>query len=234
MSDGGGASAPSPDLPDLLYVVRPGDDNEELRWSLRSVAQNLPHRKVWIAGHCPEWVTGVIRLELPPLADKFANQRQSLTAAVNQDGLSHTFLLMNDDMFVCQSVSNRYVPAHHLGPFWERYDWLVSLGKKNDWMDAIAATAMWSGTEDMYECHTPLPFRKHLLRQVLADYPLNQPFAAGEVYELAGVEPGVLGIDVKNNLNDTPFLSSVDHTFAKGEVGQYVRNLFPSKCRYES
>lgn len=230
MSEGSGTSVP---LPDLLYVVRPGDDNEELRYSLRSVSENLPHRKIYVAGYVPRWLHAVERIELTPLADKFANQRQSLTAAVNHPGLSDTFLLMNDDMFAVRLVPE-VIPTH-LGPFWERYDWLVSLGKSNDWMDAIRETALWSGTEHMYECHTPLPFRKHLLRQVLADYPQNKPFAAGEVYELAGAEPGVLGVDVKNVLPPTtPFLSSVDRTFAKGEVGRYTRSLFPDRCRYET
>ena len=42
---------------DLVYVVRDGA-NPELRYSLRSVAVNLPHDRVWIVGHVPAWITG--------------------------------------------------------------------------------------------------------------------------------------------------------------------------------
>ncbi|MFF3129757.1 hypothetical protein ACFVRD_48125 [Streptomyces sp. NPDC057908] len=41
--------------PDIVYVVRPWNQNEQLRYSLRTLA-NLPHRRVWIAGYCPTWV----------------------------------------------------------------------------------------------------------------------------------------------------------------------------------
>ena len=43
---------------DAVYYVRPGDRNDELRYSLRSLA-NLPHDRVWIVGHTPPWVTGI-------------------------------------------------------------------------------------------------------------------------------------------------------------------------------
>jgi hypothetical protein len=33
--------------PDVVYVVRPGEKNEELRDSLRSLA-HLPHGKGWV------------------------------------------------------------------------------------------------------------------------------------------------------------------------------------------
>ena len=34
---------------DLVYLVRPGEQNEELRWSLRSLV-NLPHERVFEVG----------------------------------------------------------------------------------------------------------------------------------------------------------------------------------------
>jgi hypothetical protein len=46
-------------LPDVVYVVRPGNRNEELRYSLRSIAAHLPHRRVWLAGFCPSWVRNI-------------------------------------------------------------------------------------------------------------------------------------------------------------------------------
>ena len=44
---------------DIVYVVRPGDENEALRYSLRSLA-NIPHRTVWIAGYRPKWCYGIV------------------------------------------------------------------------------------------------------------------------------------------------------------------------------
>ena len=72
-------------MSDLVYIVCPGDQNEELRYSLRSVARNLPGRRVWIFGHTPPWVTGVHSVELDPLDDKYENlpaRVEKLEAAV--------------------------------------------------------------------------------------------------------------------------------------------------------
>jgi hypothetical protein len=52
--------APRKKLPDLVYVVREGDRNNELRHSLRSVVANVPHRLVWIAGYKPGWVSDLV------------------------------------------------------------------------------------------------------------------------------------------------------------------------------
>lgn len=237
MSDG---RAVDPALPDLLYVIGPGSSgHEELRHSLRSVAKNLPHRKVWIVGSVPDWTRNVEEINLEPHPEKFPNQRQSLTVAVDQQDLSDNFILMNDDMFVIEPVSD--LPCFHLGPSSAHLEFLDSVGKDNDWVDAVRATAEWFGDPNCYECHIPLLFSRERLRAVLRAYPKDRPFAAGEVYEAARAgSEGVLGHCVKVTRQPlaeklgTPFLSSDDRSFAKGEVGRYVRSLFPEKCRYEA
>ena len=40
---------------DVVYCVKDDPDNEELRYSLRSL-KNLPHQKVWIYGGGPKWL----------------------------------------------------------------------------------------------------------------------------------------------------------------------------------
>lgn len=35
---------------DLVYIVKEDENNEELRYSLRSVAKYLPQNKIWIVG----------------------------------------------------------------------------------------------------------------------------------------------------------------------------------------
>lgn len=234
-----GAAGYSAAAPDLVYVVRPGEDNEELRYSLRSI-RNLPHHTVWIFGSAPSWVSSRVGLvQLRPLADKFANQRQSLTAAVNHPGVSRTFVLMNDDMFVTEKTEDE-LPVWHLGPTSAYIDHLFACGKrKNDWIEAVSATARWVGGDPLcYEAHIPLLFDKQRLRGVLDAYPVNVPFAAGEVYDFAKAGPrGHLGACVKATdkpfRTDVPFLSTEDWSFREQPVGAHVRRLFPEKSEYE-
>lgn len=228
-------------LPDLLYIVGPGTEgHEELRHSLRSVTVNLPHRRVWIAGSVPDWVTNVERIPLAPLPEKYPNIRQSLTAAVHSFGLSERFVLLNDDHFVIEPTDPSNFPVFHLGPTEAHLAWLRSIGKKGEWLEACEATHEWFDTRNFYENHTPLLCSKERLRAVLSAYPLDRPLAPGLLYEAAraGAE-GVLGPDAKvtggdhQRPPDFPFLSTIDWSFKNRDVGRFLRSLFPKKCRYE-
>lgn len=231
---------------DVVYIVRPGE-NEELRYSLRSLAANLPHANVWIVGHCPRWVRGVRVIELDPLPEKFANQRQSLTAAITQDALTQSFVLMNDDMFVMRRLDP--MPVHHLGPLADlTRD--VPNDEPNPWHRGLVATQAqmrrWGYSDpNAYEAHTPLPFDKSRLRLLLTMTDTGRdPFLWGCAYDACGSLAGVPGLDAKvasvrrkpfaELLATTPpFLSTNDDSFARGVVGEYVRRQFPMPCIYE-
>lgn len=234
---------------DLLYIVRPGDDNEELRHSLRSVAANLPHRSVWVAGHCPVWVRNVERLELEPLEDKFENQRQSLAAALARPGLSDPFVLMNDDMFVTQPLER--LPVWHLGPLATLIADLRSRAPgsrfaRNSWRRGLAHTeALMHGwgyeNPDAYEAHVPLPFDKMRLAQVLEDAPRDSQNALlwGCAYDACGAVPGVempnakVSDTIREPSREHPFVSTSDKSFAIGAVGIVLRKWLPEPCQYE-
>lgn len=238
---------PKADLPDLVYVVRPGDDNEELRYSLRSVAKNAPHRKVWIVGTVPTWVRNVEALPLEPHPEKFANQRQSLEAACLRDELSDRFVLMNDDHFVIEKLTEW--PTFHLGPSSAFINQHLESGRiRNTWVKAVRATAIWmdeQGHGDVlaYEAHVPLLFDKNLLAEMLAAYPGGRYMTVGEMYAVAGA--GGVGelvgnakvktdeeFDAKLAL-DMPFLSTNEDSFEHLLVGDYIRTLFPTPSMYE-
>lgn len=229
-------------LPDLVYIVGPhAEACEELRYSLRSVAANLPHRRLWLVGTVPSWASErVARLPLEPVDGKYQNMRQSLTAAANHPEVSDSLVWMNDDMFVVRQVPLP-APVRHLGPIREYLDWLVSIGKReNEWMTSMRDTLAWTGgSPDCYETHTPLLFDKAELRQILNDFPEDKLFAPPGVYHLAGVGgPGVRGRDAKVTSGEldpeSPFLSTEDWSFRDRPVGDLIRRLFPEKCEYES
>ena len=41
--------------PDIVYFVKPSEDNDELKYSLRSL-KNLNHGQVYLVGYRPSWV----------------------------------------------------------------------------------------------------------------------------------------------------------------------------------
>lgn len=247
MSEGAAVSPPAA-APDLVYVVRPGDDNDELRYSLRSVV-NLSHRKVWIVGHCPGWVRNVERIELEPLEDKFDNQRQSLLAACDDDRITSDFVLMNDDMFVMHPV-DRVVP-YHLGPLSDYVAEMQSRGwgESNTWFAGVMATLEqlrdWGTLEPRcYEAHVPLPFNRARLGGTIRRA-TRRPFLWGAGYSaIMGDSASLRGDNVKvadggaqgllaRLVHGLPYLSTEDAAFTDGAVGEHIRNTFPDPGPYE-
>lgn len=234
---------------DAVYLVKPGDWNEELRFSLRSLQQNMPYiGRVFIAGYCPTWVRGVETIDLEPLDDKFENQFQSLRAACADGRVSDEFVLMNDDHFAVVRLDS--LPAFHLGPLGLLIKRLAKRGQTDSdmWFYGLKQTAAqmreWGYLNpNAYECHIPLLFN----RQRLADHmdkATLRPFLWGAAYDAAGTLPGVLGDNVKcaglgarelvaNMECGLPFLSTEDESFRFGKPGLFIRTIFPNPCQYE-
>jgi hypothetical protein len=230
---------------DIVYINKPGDDNEELRYSLRSLV-NLPHDNVWIVGHCPAWVhNDVGRIELVPLENKWANQRQSARAACADARISQDFILFNDDHFVVAPLDD--LPVWHLGRLGTLINRLAQRGQtdNDEWFYGLKQTRLqmreWGyKNPDAYEAHIPLRFNRRRLAWML-DHATRQPFLWGAAYSATGFATGRLGDNVKcidgrelleNIMRGFPLLSTEDEFFT-GPVGEFVRNMFPEPGPYE-
>lgn len=216
------------------------DDRDDFRHSLRSIAANAHDvTEVWAVGDVPDWFAGTT-MRLPPLDEKFANQRQSLTRLANYPGAPERFMLFNDDMFVTEPVESP-LPVFHLG---NAHKFLANRNQHNTWVKAVRATAEWVGSMDLplYEAHVPLTFDTAALRDLLNTYPADRPFAVGPTYCKAGA--GGEGVNAGNaKCKDTdrlteklalpmPYLSGNPESWA-GVLGDYIRSLFSEPCRWE-
>lgn len=233
---------------DLVYIVRPGDDNEELRYSLRSVV-NLPHDNVWIVGHCPEWVRNTGRLELEPHPVKWDNINQSLAAACADERISDWFVLMADDMFITEPLAG--VPVVHVGLLPAVIAEQAADGEtreKNSYFGGLVETYVqlveWGLDAPLcYEAHTPLPFNRRELGSLL-ERATRYPILWGCLYAATSGPVGELGDNSKISdlgpggllhrmIRGGPCLSTEDDSFELGVVGDYIRNLFPDPGPYE-
>ncbi|URP22261.1 hypothetical protein SEA_BIG4_228 [Microbacterium phage Big4] len=85
----------------FIYYVLPGEDNPELRYSLRSLAANGPEDiKVSFVGSPPLWVddSKVTIVEGNPYQDRFQNSLHNLQVACELE--PGDFYTMNDDFFI--------------------------------------------------------------------------------------------------------------------------------------
>ena len=230
---------------DVVYLVRPGEQNDELRYSLRSLA-NLPHDTVWIAGHKPAWVTGVRHIPTAQTATKHANAYGNLVSALTCDEISAEFVLMNDDFFITSPLPS--VPTLHRGPVADvvaEYRRMFPRGSL--YTTAMQQTAEWLQAQGVaeplsYELHMPMVLERQGLLDVLSraegdgvdvtrmHYRTawgNLAGVGGERVEDCKVYPG----DRFTHL-PTPFASSMDATF-RGRAGRLARRAFPTPSPYE-
>lgn len=231
---------------DIVYIVREGDDNEELRYSLRSVAANLPHRKVIIVGYKPDWVTEVVYLPTNQQAEatNYARAMLNWKAAINSEDVSENFILFNDDFYVMKPLKE--LPTLHRGSldevikFYENRGgpYVHNMKRTRKILNDMGVTDLKS-----YALHVPMAMKKRNYKFLLAGLEANEiPVEGiqmrtlyGNLWQVGGEELA----DVKaNRLDDEPdrestFLSTLDQTFNNGVTGEYVRQQFTEKCRYE-
>ena len=94
-----------------VYVCRPGE-NEELRYSIRSVEANLPSGEIWVVGGKPSWYSGNY-IPVDQVAGKQNDAIKNLFTIVESDKIQENFVLMNDDFFVVKPVSK--IKIYHGG-----------------------------------------------------------------------------------------------------------------------
>lgn len=233
---------------DVVYVLRPGDHNEELRYSLRSLT-NLPHRHVWIAGHCPTWVTGLGHIPTKQIGSKWANSTENLWAAIDHPEVSEEFVLFNDDFFVMTPVDD--IPTQHRGPVTGVFDEYHRTGRSaSTWcqgMVGIIEVLRELGIPDpvSYELHIPMVLRKDRVREVLS-IPLRPSHEAarqshkrtlyGNYWAIGGEQVPDCKVRHRSQRmirDGGPFLSTSDHLFRVSPVGRSIRAQFPEPSPYE-
>ena len=95
---------------DAVYPLGSGSkwNNNELRYSLRSLEKNLVDlRNVYIVGYRPEWLTGAIHIPCddPLPHNKDGNIIRKILRACQTPGLSEDFLQVSDDQILLRPLS---------------------------------------------------------------------------------------------------------------------------------
>ena len=222
----------------LLYIVRPGNDNEELRFSLRSL-QNLPTvTSVTVVGDHPPWmVPDQFVKGNPSRVQKRSNGPANIRLAVDSPRVPDEFYLMNDDFYITAPVA-AIEPMHRgtLHQHWQRRQSKVSpyaqsLTHTKELLAEHGVESSWS-----YECHVPMFLTKERLAQVFEEFgidpkprwPRQYRSLYGNFHAIGGVEI----VDPKEGPSmNTPFHSGSDSTF--GKIERNLHQRFPHPSRFE-
>lgn len=207
---------------DCVYLCR-GGNNEELRYSIRSVEKNLPHANIWVIGGKPPWYTGNYIRVSQDLA-KYRNAIANLEALVSSEKISEDFILMNDDFFILKPVEA--VESFHKGYLYDSVEERKDLQIANPYINMMEATydrLIKNGIVDPldYEVHVPMVMTKSGLAKVLqlgllwrSMYGNMNNVGGTQMVDVKVHNPGPLesrSYDYINN--DTTYLSSDDESF---------------------
>lgn len=232
-------------LPDVVYVVKTAEDNEELRYSLRSLV-NVPHGRLFIAGYKPSWLTNCIHIPTEQSGSKFNNSTNNLLQACRNKELSDEFIFMNDDFFIMKPTES--IPALHRGVVSEVIRSYQQQRGGDEYIDGMQQTkallVSMGFTEPIsYELHVPILLNKNKFIEVMElQRRLNPHIRVVHKRTLYGNLANLGGIktdDVKVYKNapefceQWPFISSDDEAFRYGAVGLFVRSRFMKRSQYE-
>jgi hypothetical protein len=153
---------------DYVYIARNGD-NEELKYSLRSIEQNMPKGRVWVLGYRPVWYIGDF-IYIEDTAKKFDNIRNCIKVASEHLEISDDFVLMNDDFFALNKMET--VPNFHGGLLADKIKQYKELKMAPVYIRLLELTynqLVLSGIKDPidYDIHVPMVMNKNKLRQSL-------------------------------------------------------------------
>lgn len=227
---------------DIVYFVREGETNEELKYSLRSVERNFPHAKVWFYGCEPDGIKPDRMVRLTQADDmKHQNVGSMITMVFNNDEISEDFWLFNDDFFIMKPVKD-YEPHYdgdlyrHIVRIENNYDEHISRYTHILRVTAALLEKNGFGIKN-YETHTPMLINKEKGSFIKKQFGNGKAFRSlyGNFWDIGGVDkPDVKTADPSGSFErDSEMLSTSDISFDVGDIGEFIRNKFPNKSRFE-
>lgn len=223
---------------DVVYLVRPGERNEELRFSLRSLA-NLPHDRVWVIGYGPPWLVNATVFSIPTGPDRFANTTEALRVACDLPGISDRFYWFTDDVFVVHPTAS--IPVVHRGPVIDH----LAAAQDSEHKTGLTATLQLLerfGIPDpvSYDVHWPLPVDKKAMTIALDLNPgifaFHKRTFYGNYWGIGGsrVDDDKISVDVDREPDpDALVWSTMDYAFTHGRAGEVIRERFCEPSPYE-
>jgi hypothetical protein len=203
---------------DVVYICRDGD-NEELRYSIRSVVKNLKHDNVWVVGGKPSWYTGN-HIAVDQSGPKFENARSNMKAIAESEMISDDFILMNDDFFIMQPTND--VEYFHGGLLSNRISYLYSTYGRSAYLTMLNKTHRYLKSIGIlapldYALHIPFVMNKERLSQIL-DIPISWRIHYGNLYKVGGTQVSPNGdsiLDVKIYLRNGKLSAPIDNSISK-------------------
>lgn len=149
----------------FIYILGSGSkhDNDEIRYSIRSVVKHHPNARIVIVGEKPHWYGGEHHYVADESNCAYVNQWAKLEFACS---LADEFVYMDDDFYLLEPFEmSFYTP----GKLISKYKKVHALA--GAWRDVVVATYEQFGDVTGYLIHSPLPIKSDEFLQIAQRYP---------------------------------------------------------------
>lgn len=217
---------------DFVYICRNGE-NEELRYSIRSVLHFYPDAKIHVFGGRPRWYSGNF-IEVKDIGNKFDNINKCYKTICESS--FEDFTLMNDDFYIISKPSSFI--NYYDGPLELKIEKHMNIYGVSKYARVLSEAnkklkRMGIASPLNYDVHTPMLFNKEKLSQVigLSSAPRSM---YGNIHNVGGEK--ITDVKIYKNTDNIYingyFLSSEDNSFNK--IAKLLQTKFPEKSIYES
>lgn len=225
---------------DIVYILKNDINSEELRYSLRSVCENFPYRKIFFVGGCPKDIVPDIYIAHEQSGfTKWQKSRSSLLKILKNEELSDEFFLFNDDFFILKKVKGNYINFTN-GTIERRINELrKNTGRISGYsakLSELQTRLKMKGKDNIsFAVHIPMLINKKKALEILS---AEKECMFRSFYGNMANIPYTYHEDVKIYDNASlpkfdDFLSTTDEAFKDGAVGEWIRERFPTPCKYE-
>jgi len=238
-------------LTDKIDVLIPlghgsGLDNNELRYSLRSLQENLSNiGNIYLIGVKPDWITNVIHVPYqdPHISSKFRNQNilQKILFTIRNYDVSDNFVFTNDDIFFLKPTDQNNLHNYTdctMQEYLERNPMLNIIYKR-----AFLSTIQYLREKNLpmqhYDNHTPIIYNKFKFENIFAD--IQHEIVIKSIYGNS-ITPIIFDNKVfkplslqqiENQNKDQPFFSVADKALNE-DMKEYIKTKFKKQSKYES
>ena len=226
----------------FVYICKDGE-NEERRYSIRSVVENTNDPKIWVVGGKPDWYVGN---HISVLQDqhKYQNALNNLRAACASEEIPEDFILMNDDFYITNKIDE--VKIYNNGSLEDQINQYHNLGLRSTYLHRLGKTYAYLQRRDIpnpisYEIHVPMPMKKSKLITILEEnYSTLWRSKYGNTFNIGGEtvkdvkvhkSGGLVALSYNQDQEQIPYLSSADSSFVF--LLDFLTTNFPEKSTYE-
>lgn len=243
---------------DILYVVKNSRNNEELKYSLRSLQRfGDGYWRIYIViDKCPSWIDTqkVTVLERPITYYKERDIMDSIVYACQNTDISQDFIFYNDDFYLNAPINFQNYPVYTRSYDLHHYVWAdtrVHLRWRR-YTRIIERTyhALYNRGLPIltYDLHVPMVFNRTLFPEVMQSYDWEDPMRLG--FTFRSIYGNTLGLpavpisDVKLDkvvsynglvrwLEKQRFFSSGDNSESRRQIFDYLGRKFPDPSIWE-